>query len=177
MASQLRKKTPHSTEVLLATFRTIMGQALSFCPPNATSSTADRRLAASSVGTRSSDDDEAASASAATSLTSRHENLLLVIVDSSDGDSPIKKRAEYAKSPTVADRIEQEVEEELRRRREEETKEKENGTKKAEVETNTDAIGQQWKWMFNIKRGGHLVGANNNGVLVEDRNEIQNVDR
>ena len=183
MASQLRKKTPHSTEVLLATFRTIMGQALSFCPPNATSSTADRRLAASSVGTRSSDDDEAASASAATSLTSRHTNLLLVIVDSSDGDSPIKKRAEYAKSPTVADRIEQEVEEELRRRREEETREKGNGTKKGEAktETSTNATGQQWKWMFNIKRGGHLVGANNNGVLVEDRvedrDEIQNVDR
>ena len=156
-----------------------MGQALSFCPPNATSSTADHRLAASSVGTISSYDDEAASATAAASLASRHNNLLLVIVDSADDNSPIKKRAEYAKSPTVADRIEQEVEEELRRRREKETKEKGNGTKKAEAETetNTDATGQQWKWMFNIKRGGHLVGANNNGVLVEDRDEIQNVDR
>ena len=158
-----------------------MGQALSFCPPNATSSTADRRLAASSVETSRSDDDDAANATAATSLASRHNNLLLVVVGSADGDSPIKKRAEYAKSPTVADRIEQEVEEELRLRREEETKEKGNGTKMAEVETNTDAIGQQWKWMFNIKRGGHLVGANNNGVLVEDRvedrDEIQNIDR
>ena len=178
--SKPAKKEDPSTEVLLATFRTIMGQALSFCPPNATSSTADRRLAASSVGTSSSDGDEAASASAATSLASRHNNLLLVIVDSTDGDSPIKKRAEYEKSPTVADRIEQEVEEELRRRRKEETKKKGNGTKEAEAETetNTDATGQQWKWMFNIKRGGrYLVGANNNGVLVEDRDEIQNVDR
>ena len=86
-------------------------------------------------------------------------------------------RAEYAKSPTVADRIEQEVEEELRRRREKETKEKGNGTKEVETETSTDATGQQWKWMFNIKRGGrYLVGANND-VLAEDRDEIQNVDR
>ena len=37
-----------------------------------------------------------------------------MIVDNED--SPIKK-AEYAKSPTVAERIEQEVEDELRRRR------------------------------------------------------------
>lgn len=64
-----------------------------------------------------------------TALASRN---LLVVVD--DEDSPIKNRAEYAMSPTVAERVEQEVEDELRRRRQEGVRD-EMKTKEADINT------------------------------------------
>ena len=115
-----------------------MGQAISFCPPDA------RRDEA--IGRNSSDNGNADNALVtANTLASRHNNLLLVIADSSEDNSPIKNRAEYAKSPTVADRIELQVEEELRRRREEETTcNEEHKVEKKEAERWRRMIPARW---------------------------------
>ena len=89
---------------------------------------------------------------------------LLVVVD--DEDSPIKNRAEHAKSPTVAERIEQEVEKELRRRRqyaEDEVATKEINTNKAKEKT-TD------RPTPNHKREGIYED-------VEHRDEVQHAER
>ena len=85
-----------------------MGGVVSFCPTRETDigDHRHRRSRHCPAGTHT------VNACKIAALASRN---LLVIVD--DEDSPIKNRAEYAMSPTVAERIEQEVEDELRRRR------------------------------------------------------------
>ena len=91
---------------------------MSFCPTRGETDINDhqhrrgRRCHCPATHNQSSSGTHNANADTKSPLTSRN---LLVIVD--DDDSPIKNRAEYAMSPTVAERIEQEVEDELRRRR------------------------------------------------------------
>ena len=132
-----------------------MGGVVSFCPPRETDidDHRHRRSRHCPAGTHT------ANAGKIAALASRN---LLVIVD--DEDSPIKNRAEYAKSPTVAERIEQEVEDELRRRRQ--CAEDEMGTKEADISTSeqkrTDMTAAKYKREDND---------------IEQRDEVQHTDR
>ena len=117
-----------------------MGGIVSFCPPRDEADFNDQHERCprsqrhcppthnqSSTTTQNSNTDTTAA------LASRN---LLVIVD--DDDSPIKNRAEYAMSPTVAERVEQEVEDELRRRRQ--YAEDEMATKEVDINTSEQKI-------------------------------------
>uniref|UniRef100_A0A7S0FUI3 Uncharacterized protein n=1 Tax=Minutocellus polymorphus TaxID=265543 RepID=A0A7S0FUI3_9STRA len=150
-----------------------MGQALSFCPPHRSADhrrgTAARRHfpphrpATSSIAPKSGDGNII---DAAATRTFRN---LLVMVESDD--SPIKNRAEYAKSPTVAERIEQEVEDELRRRRRQGEAEEKNN-----AETDTGIM--QRKRMCVPDKMREATNAADDVILhvVEERDEIYNAE-
>mmetsp|Transcript_17333 Transcript_17333/g.49641 ORF Transcript_17333/g.49641 Transcript_17333/m.49641 type:complete len:163 (-) Transcript_17333:172-660(-) len=147
-----------------------MGQALSFCPPHRSADHRrgaarlyfpSHRPATSSIAPRSDDDNVI---DASVTRTSRN---LLVIVE--NDDSPITNRAEYAKSPTVAERIEQEVEDELRRRRRQGEAEEKNN-----AEMDTGIIQRKRMCMPDKMREG--TNAADDVILVEERDEIYNAE-
>ena len=114
-----------------------MGGIVSFCPLRDAADFNDQHCPRSQrhCSTHGNHSTATHNASADTIAGPMSRNLLVVV---DDEDSPIKNRAEYAKSPTVAERIEQEVEKELRRRRqyaEDEVATKEINTNKAKEKT------------------------------------------